>query len=289
MGRTPPGHFDQWAAWAAKRGEPRQLPDVTVPVPAAPDARDRRAAPPNWRRRPAIGLAAAAIAASLALVVLPEIQMRFAADHVTATAEVRTVHLADGSAVQLGPQSALDVAYAGNERSVRLLEGEAFFEVVSDPDRPFRVRASSIDATVLGTAFEVRLDDRGVDVAVRRGAVRVDSHDDGPALSERLEAGDWIRMASSGEVTRGVQPPAQIAAWLQGRLIVRDRPVGEVVDALRPYYGGIVILHGDNLLRQPLTGVYDLSDPVSALKAVAGAQGAETYQLSPWVLVISGG
>jgi transmembrane sensor len=280
MGRTPPRHRDQWAAWAAKRGAPRWLPDVAIPV---------QTAPPNWRRRTAMGLAAAAVAASLILMVLPGVQRRLTADHVTATAEIRTVHLADGSTVQLGPESAIDVAYAGNERSVRLLQGDAFFEVVPDFDRPFRVRANFVDATVLGTAFEVRLDDRGADVAVRRGAVRVDSHEEVPPVSERLEAGDWIRMAWSGEVTRGAQPPAQIAAWLQGRLIVRDRPVGEVVDALRPYYRGIVILRGDTLPRQPLTGVYDLSDPVGALKAVASAQGAEAYQLSPWVFVISGG
>ena len=38
-----------------------------------------------------------------------------------------------------------------------------------------------------------------------------------------------------------------------------------------------------------LTGIYDLNDPVAALKAVASALGATTDQLSPWVLIISGG
>ena len=75
---------------------------------------------------------------------------------------------------------------------------------------------------------------------------------------------------------------------MQHRLIVKDRPVREVVDALRPYYRGVVILRGDALAAKPLTGTYDLSDPVGALNAVASALGAETYQVSPWVFVVSG-
>ena len=83
-------------------------------------------------------------------------------------------------------------------------------------------------------------------VAVRQGSVQVDGRA-APAQSRKLKAGDWVRMTARGEMTHGTQPPAQVAAWLQGRLIVKDRPAGEVVDALRPYYSGIVILRGDTL------------------------------------------
>ena len=279
MGRTQPAHRERWQGYAATRRGPRALPDDRRPRPTA-----------RWRRsRAIVGFAAMAIAACLVLAVVPDILLRLTADHVTATAETRTVRLADGSVVQLGPESAIDVAYAGNERGIRLLQGKAFFEVVPDPARPFQVRTDLVDTTVLGTAFEVRLDDRGADVAVRRGLVRVDNKDDAPLAGERLKAGDWVRMARSGEVTRGSQPSDQVAPWLHGLLIAKDRAAGDVVAELRRYYRGTVILRGDRLAEQPLTGVYDLSDPVAALKAVASALGATPYQLSPWVFVIAGG
>lgn len=289
MGRTLPAHRDQWQAYAAKRGEPRPLPGLTISGKAFSDARRRRTNI-RWRLpRAAAALAAVAIAACLVLAVIPDIRLRLVADHVTATAELRTVPLADGSVVRLGPESAIDVAYAGNERSIRLLQGRAFFEVVPDPARPFRVRTDLVDATVLGTAFEVRLDRRGTDVAVRRGLVRVDNNDGAPLAGEKLKPGDWVRMARSGEVTRGRRPTDQVAPWLHGLLIAKDRAAGDVVAELRRYYRGTVILRGDRLAEQPLTGVYDLSDPVAALKAVASALGATPYQLSPWVFVIAGG
>jgi transmembrane sensor len=289
MGQAPAAHRDQWASYAARHAGARRLPEVVIAVDAVPESVIGHAAWPVWVRRAAAGLAAAAVAACLILVAAPQIQLRLTADHVTATAEIRTVHLADGSSVQLGPESAIDVAYAGDGRSVQLLQGEAFFEVAPDPGRPFRVRAGFVEATVLGTAFEVRLDDGAAEVAVRHGVVRVDSDKDTTSAGARLEAGDWFRMAQAGQVTRGELPPEQVAAWQHGRLIAKDRPVGEVVDQLRRYYRGVVVLRGSDLARQPLTGVYNLSDPVAALKAVAEAQGATAYELSPWVLVISGG
>ena len=272
MGRTVPQYRDHWVS--ARRRRIRGA--GTTPRPS------------HWRRRVAIGAVAAGIAAAIALAIFPALQWQFTADHVTATAEMATIHLADGSTVRLAPESALDVVDGDGARGARLLRGAAFFEVVRDPSRPFTVQAETLDVTVLGTAFEVRADESGTNVAVRQGSVRVDGRA-ALAQSQKLKSGDWIRMTAQGELTHGKQPPAQVAAWLQGRLIVKDRPAGEVVDALRPYYSGIVVLRGDTLARQPLTGVYDLSDPVAALKAVASALGATTDQLSPWLLVISGG
>jgi len=280
MGRTAPQYRDQWASAANLRRGDRRLPGATA-------AQRRRAQTSPWQRRVAIGVVAAGIAATIVLAIFPTLRWQFTADHVTATAETATIHLADGSTVRLAPESVLEAAGGGDARGVRLLRGAAFFEVVRDPSRPFKVQAESLDVTVLGTAFEVRVDESGTNVAVRRGSVQVDNR--ASARSQKLKAGDWVRITARGAMTHGTQPPAQVAAWLQGRLIVRDRPAGEVVDALRPYYSGIVVLRGDTLASQPLTGVYDLSDPVAALKAVASALGATTDQLSPWVLVISGG
>lgn len=286
MGRTTPRHQDQWAAWVAQRGRPRAVPDSNKAVQPVFPTQNRHGRPATWRRRVAIGIAAASIAATIVLALFPAMRWKLTADHVTATAEVTTIHLADGSTVRLGPESALDVDFSDRERGVRLLRGAAFFEVAHDQYRPFRVTTDVVEATVLGTAFEVTADDRGAVVAVRQGVVRVDGH--AVLQPEKLKAGQRLQVTQNGEVTHGTQPPAQIAAWLDGRLIVKDRPAGEVINALRPYYRGLVIFDGDSLSRQPLTGVYDLDDPVGAMKAVASALGATAHQLSPWVFVLSG-
>ena len=169
--------------------------------------------------------------------------LRIEADHMTATAEQRRVQLADGTVVLLAPESAIDVAYGEGARRVRLLKGRAYFEVAADR-RPFAVQAGEVEARDIGTAFDVGLDARGVDVAVREGIVDVSAARVPAATAERLQAGDWVRVTTTGRVERGRLPADQVASWMQGQLVVKNRPVGEVVDALRPYFDGLVVLRG---------------------------------------------
>ncbi len=233
------------------------------------------------------GVAAMVTAACIALFMMGnDLLIRIEADYLTATAEQRSVRLPDGTNVVLGPESAISASYSDSVRHIQVLKGGAFFEVADLDRRPFAVFARDVEARDIGTAFEVRLGAKTVDVAVREGIVDVSSASTGAPV--RLIAGQWARVGSRDVVDRGQTNPELIAPWTQGQLVVNRRPVAEVVDALRPYFGGIIVVRGSRFAAEPLTGVYHLSDPVEALGAVARAQGATLWQISPWVIVISG-
>ncbi len=241
-------------------------------------------------RRTVAGFAATVIAVCLVFLFLPNLSLRWYADYATAAGEQRIVNLADGSTVELGPDSAMDVAYAGNERRVRLLAGRAYFEVTHDATRPFEVEAHGLQVTDLGTGFDVRLAPDGAAVAVAHGAVQVDYADAAPPLSRRLHTGEWMRIGWSGQAAQGIEPPSQVAAWRHGRIIANDRPVAEVVNEIRPYFSGWIVLANAGLGRHRVTGVYDLHHPVAALHALAQARpGMSIRRISPWVIVVSGG
>ncbi|HEY0185065.1 MAG TPA: FecR domain-containing protein [Rhodopila sp.] len=211
------------------------------------------------------------------------------ADDVTSSGEVRTIGLADGSSVTLAPDSAIKVAYTGTERRVMLLSGEAFFTVRHDPARPFRVAAGGIETTDIGTTFDVRRGNGGVAIAVQDGSVEVDDRAAEPPVSEILRGGQRVRVTWSGEVVRSGEPPGQVAAWRQYQLIAQDQPMGEVIDQLRPYFRGRIILTNGTLAARPVTGVYNLSDPVEALRGLVQAHGATVRRVTPWLLLVSGG
>lgn len=237
-----------------------------------------------WSRRRIAAGAAMAIAACLLLVAAPPMLLRLQADHVTATAELRSLLLDDGSRVRLGPESALGVDFASGERRVRLLKGEAFFDVVPDANRPFRVAARDAVATVLGTAFEVRLAADTVAVAVRHGQVRVDGG--APPRSETLLAGDWVTV-DGARMTRGRRNPDEIGDWLGGELVARDRPMTEIVDALRRYYDGMIVVQDAAFARTRVTGIYDLRHPAATLANLAASHDATVRRVSPWLLVVT--
>lgn len=254
---------------------------------AAPAGEARGPARSAGRTRKFVGsLAGLALAACLAFAWGPDLLLRLQADQVTATAELRQLMLDDGSKVELAPRSAVAVDFSARERRLRLLRGQAFFIVAPGDRRPFVVEAGNIEARDIGTEFDVATGGEGTEVAVREGIVEVTTA--GASGAAELRAGDWIRVAHAGGGTkRGHLEADAVGAWRSGRLMVENQPVSAVVDALRPYFSGSVLLIGDRLARQPLTGSYKLGDPVAALRAVASAQGASVHRVSPWLIVIT--
>lgn len=93
--------------------------------------------------------------------------------YATGVAEVREIHLSDGSDVTLGARSSLEVAFRLHERRVALTSGVAFFSVAKNPSRPFVVRVGDKEVRVVGTKFEIRLDPDDMRVSVVEGTVEV--------------------------------------------------------------------------------------------------------------------
>ncbi|NIJ54600.1 FecR family protein [Dyadobacter arcticus] len=94
----------------------------------------------------------------------------------TKTADIKTIHLADGSVVTLekGGKLTVDEDFGKKDRTV-FLTGEAFFDIQRNPDKPFLVVSGSLVTRVLGTSFRISANptDPEVSVSVRTGKVTV--------------------------------------------------------------------------------------------------------------------
>lgn len=225
----------------------------------------------------------AAVAACLVVALAPTLTLRMQADYRTALGETRDVTLADGSVVQMDSDTAIAVDYAGDHRDVRLLAGQAFFEVKPDKTKPFHVRADGVRVTVTGTAFNVQLRPGRVGVDVQHGSVRVE--DRGRLLAAALTAGQRLRYVNRQAQVLAFQP-SQAAAWRQGQLIADQTPVHELVEELARRVPGKVLLRDEALGQKRVTGVYDLHKPLAALGAVIRPHGGQVKTYGPWLLVL---
>lgn len=95
--------------------------------------------------------------------------------YVTAVGQQKTLDLDDGSQIQLNTNSQVEVEYGDQYRNIRLLQGEAHFDVAKNPDRPFRVYAGSGRVQAIGTAFTVQIAPAGVNVLVTEGRIALAS------------------------------------------------------------------------------------------------------------------
>ncbi|MBK5004640.1 FecR family protein [Pseudomonas sp. S32] len=228
----------------------------------------------------------AAVAACLLAAVAPSLNLRLHADYRTAQNEMRDVTLADGSVIHLDSDTAISVDYSGDHRDVRLLAGQAFFEVMPNKAKPFHVRADDVRVTVTGTAFNVQIRPGIVGVDVQHGAVRVEDAVRTQVLSGALGAGQRLRY-THGIARVQVFAPSQAAAWRQGQLVADDQRIADLVQELARYIPGKVLLRDEALGEKRVTGVYDLRKPEAALRAVIQPHGGEVHSYGPWFLVIS--
>ncbi|HWW27639.1 MAG TPA: FecR domain-containing protein, partial [Caulobacter sp.] len=111
-----------------------------------------RPARPVSRRVLLAGTGGAIAAAMVGAGVLMLREDRFS----TGVGEVRRVPLEDGSAVAINTASAVEVAFQRTQRTIRLKDGEAWFQVAKDVQRPFVVEAGAVRVRAVGTAFSVR-------------------------------------------------------------------------------------------------------------------------------------
>jgi len=239
-------------------------------------------------RRPAFVAAAVALAACLVLVLFPTFKLHLEADHMTAAGEVRVVALADGSTVTLDAGSAIAVDFDGQGRRIELLRGQAFFEVVSMPARPFTVDAAGVRATVTGTKFSVHAGADDVRIALAEGAVEV-TRIAAPDTPVRLGPGERAVVARrQGTIETSGVAVAEIAAWRGGRLIVRGETLATVVETLDRYLPGMVVIGDAAIGRTRITGNFDIAHPAEALDAAVRTQKGTVTRLTPYLAVVGG-
>ncbi|MBW9086589.1 FecR family protein [Rhizobium wenxiniae] len=239
---------------------------------------------PLMRRRNVAALLLLLLGGSIAFT-LADGPMRLRADIITATGEPRTITLADGSTVEMNAESAIAIHLTPGERRIKLLRGEAFFQVAADATRPFVVEANKGTTTALGTAFDINLTEQDTKVVVTEHAVMVASEDGGRA--HRLFEGQQISYDPDGRLHAPEVADIEAAtAWRQGRIIFEDRPLSSVVEQIDRYVPGRIIIPQSDLANRKISGSLDLKQPDAALDAFANAIGIRITRLSPYLTIL---
>lgn len=133
-------------------------------------------------------------------------------------AEQHTAHqfikLPDGSTVLLNEGSTLkypDSFSEKNSREVSLI-GEAFFDIMHDPTKPFVVHTGKLSTTVLGTSFNVKAyADDDITVTVTRGKVKVS--DDTKVLGVITPDQQITFFKNTQQAQQQVVRASEVVAW----------------------------------------------------------------------------
>jgi transmembrane sensor len=209
-------------------------------------------------------------------------------EYTTALGEQRSVLLADGSRVTLNTASTVEVKMHKSHREIRLVRGEALFEVAHDASRPFIVRAGNARLKDMGTQFNVDMRSSATTVTVVEGKVDVESAMDGSSSTRgghamgatigpvMLGANERIVItpAGVGALQRDVNVAASVA-WTQRQLMFEHRPLSEVAEEFNRYNRDRIEIESPELRRQEVTGVFEAEDPGSFVAFLSNIPGVE--------------
>lgn len=265
----------------------------------APEGRMHRTKtlPRRWPRRGwmwggsvASGLAAACLLLFVFGPATSRLPARLLADHSTTAGEQRVVSLPDGSIAWLNTDTAIDVVYSGERRRVKLLHGEALFEVRKDAGRPFDVTAVDGRTTAVGTAFAVKEADGGATVTVTEGTVRVTSPDQASASAEAgtsVEAGQQVsyRRGEAPGPVRGLDAAAA-TAWRHGAIVIRSRPLAEALAEIGRYHDGRIVLMGSPSRYGEVTARVALADLDGGIDAIAATHGLSVTRVTKYLMIV---
>lgn len=203
-------------------------------------------------------------------------------DYHTSVGQRQSVTLDDGSRIDLNTHSALAVNFSQGRREVRLLRGEAWFEVKKDPSRPFVVQLPHGTVTVTGTRFNVRLNEQQAIVSLAEGRVELDS---AGQHAELLPSQQSCLDTSGLCATRAFDSQAT-SAWRQGQLVFYRTPLKDVIAELDRYHRGHVFIHGDALASLPVSGVFATASPESVLQALHDTLGVKVTRLGLGIVIL---
>lgn len=244
-------------------------------------------------RRLLLSVGAFLLAATVAWTALQGDSLPYLmADARSATGEWRSQVLEDGTQVTLASNSAINLRFDARRRELELVRGEVLVNVAKDASRPFVVSTPEARLTALGTRYVVERREGVTILTVIESRVRVETTGGGegaraaatPALV--VEAGQRVVIARSGVGKVETIDPREIAdAWKHHHLVVRDRPLTDVLDELGRYRPGRIFYDRAALAGVRMVVVLPLDDTDRALRLLQeSVPGLTLTSLTPYLV-----
>jgi transmembrane sensor len=223
--------------------------------------------------------AGGAVAAGIAGVAVVGLGLNGRGAHyATRLGEVNVVPLADGSVMTLNTASIAEVLFTEARRTVRLIQGEALFDVAKDASRPFVVEAGETLVRAIGTSFTVsRFANAPVQVLVREGVVEL-SPRAAPASVPPMQVEANTRAVApavhGAAMTATTVAPSEIGrllAWREGRIAFEGETLAQAVQQFARYSETHIIIDDTAIASEQITGLFQANDPVGFAQAIASS------------------
>lgn len=193
--------------------------------------------------------------------------------------EKKNIVLSDGTKIILNSDTKLRIpADFNKEERVLEMEGEGFFDVAPDPNKPFIIKSGEARVRVLGTSFDFKSykEDDFIKLTVSTGKVRVNVDDQDLQLS--VSPNEHLSVNKvDGNVSKETIQENNYIKWIQGSLYFNKEPIREVIKTINRTYNRKVILQCKNC-DYKITGTHDNKSIEAVIEAICFTTGLHSRQ-----------
>lgn len=185
----------------------------------------------------------------------------------TAIGQMQDVALADGSTLHLNSDSEAEVRFTDNGRKVRIMKGEASFDVARDIARPFEVEVRSAVIRAVGTAFNIRMRPALVELTVTHGSVSVRC---GASGLRKVAAGNGAVIQPRAITLTSLSPRLinQRTAWRQQMVELDGETVEQAAGEFNRYHKAPILIGDSRVSGLRLSGRFRTTDSQLFLSAL---------------------
>jgi ferric-dicitrate binding protein FerR (iron transport regulator) len=178
-------------------------------------------------------------------------------EYVANNTDRNEITLSDGTIVTLYPTSRLiyQKQFAANERKVKL-QGEAFFNVAKDPQKPFIIEVQNTEVKVLGTSFNVSssITNNQVEVFVETGLVQV-TKKFGEDERVLIYPGEIVTVTDQ-QISHFKNTNDNIIAWKTKQITFKEESLNNVISTLNKVYNARISCVDSTILNQRFTSTF---------------------------------
>ena len=267
----------------------------------------------DFYRYPGIAMITSVCAVFLLAIFLMNNDQRLGTGHeesgvdvvyTTSVGDQESVRLADGSSVKLNTDTRIQVEYTRNFRKVYLGRGEAYFDVALDAKRPFVVHVGKGSVTAVGTAFNIKYNDKNVGVTVIEGIVEVNTfpaNDVTTAIPDRqsmkkdivtktsVSAGQVVEFDEAIHFVDPVEPQEidHKLAWQRGMLIFDGDFLEDAVNEITRYTDTKIVINDQAISRVQIGGYFKTGEIDAMLKAFETSFGIAVTKVNDNLILLS--
>lgn len=190
---------------------------------------------------------------------------------------IKTVILPDGSKAFLNAATTIRFQHQFSSKTRKvILTGEAYFEVVHDPEKPFIVFTRNISTQVLGTSFDVKAysNDSSIKIGVVSGKVGVMLNQSSLMLTPNQTA---TYDPKAGKLLKSqLDDASSLKMWTSGQLVFRNETIDDISRILSRRYNVSIIVQNEQVRREILNARFaqneSLENVLNVLCSYVGAR-----------------